>query len=147
MSVDRALWVGLVAAFGITTASAAPPDKISHGASANAVAVRNPSPGQAKRTATITVRAVGATMEFRTLGRLPTAFTVADGASQTFTNLQPGTYVVAQAPPIGVSTQVGPDQFVIEGGTLVQCSMPGSTHQFDLQRGDVQTCTYTALVG
>ena len=139
----RRLWLvalGLVAVFGIA-ASSTPP--ISNGASASAVAVRNPPPGQARKTATITVHAVGATMEFRTMGNLPAAFTVADGASQTFANLQPGTYVIVQAPPVGIYTQVGPDEYEVESGMQIACSMPGSVNQFDLHRGDALVCTYT----
>ena len=82
-------------------------------------------------------------MEFRTIGLNPAAFLVPAGGSRTFQNVKPGTYVVVQAPPVGVRTQVGPDQWEIEGGLTIECS-DGKPHQHDLLAGDDVVCTFTA---
>jgi len=93
----------------------------------------------ARRTTTITIEARGAAMEFRTFGL--GNFTVADGQSRRFV-VKPGTYTVVQAPPVGVSTQVAPDQYVITNGVLTECS-DGELHVHDVRLGSAVRCTYT----
>jgi hypothetical protein len=78
-------------------------------------------------------------MEFRTLGLSPGAF----AGSRTFHNLAPGRYVVVQAPPVGVYTQVGPGQWTVESGLTITCSDGVSGNQYDLAAGDNVVCTYT----
>jgi len=63
-------------------------------------------------------------MEFRTLGLPTPAFTLPAGGSRTWKNLAPGTYVVVQAPPIGAATQVGENEWVIEGGLQTDVGYP-----------------------
>jgi hypothetical protein len=82
-------------------------------------------------TATLTITASGADMEFRSIGLNPDGFLVRDGDSRTWQNLKPDTYVVVQAPPWG-------------GGLSVECSDGVSSHQYDLAAGDDLSCTFTA---
>ena len=80
----------------------------------------------------LTVRGVGAEMEFRTLGLRQTGFTLADGGSRSW-NLRPGRYVVVQAPPWG-------------GGLQISCSDGVSMNEYIIEAGDADlTCTFTAL--
>jgi hypothetical protein len=97
----------------------------------------------APTTARLTITAVGADMEFRTIGLTP-GFTLTAGQSRTFRRLPPGTYVVIQAPPVGVWTQVGPNQWEVTGGMQIQCSDGASSNQYDLVAGDQLSCTFTA---
>jgi len=85
----------------------------------------------APTTASLHVRAVGATMEFRTLGLPGFKFTLRDGRSKTWTGLSPGRYVVVQAPPWG-------------GGLRIQCSDGVSANQYNLSAGQNLTCTFIA---
>jgi hypothetical protein len=84
-------------------------------------------------------------MEFRTLGLPSTVFTLSAGGSRTFNKLQPGTYVVVQAPPVGVATQVGENEWTIEGGLQITCSDGISGNQYDLVAGENLTCTFTSV--
>ena len=82
---------------------------------------------------TLTIKVVGVAAEFRTLAptsgfTLPLAFAITANGSRTW-SLSPGTYIVAQAPPVD--------------GLWPTCNRPGSTHVFELRRGDNVTCTYT----
>jgi len=70
-----------------------------------------------------------ATMEFRTLGLPLGAFT----GPHTFNRLQPGRYVVVQAPPV-------------PGVLQVSCTN-GQTMQQDLVAGDDVTCTFSIVSG
>lgn len=102
-----------------------------------------PQAGAEAPTAKLTIRAVGATMEFRTIG-LVNGFTLADGQSRTFRRLTPGTYVVVQAPPVGVWTEIEPDHYEVTGGMQITCSDGVSSNQYDLVAGESLTCTFTA---
>ncbi len=82
-------------------------------------------------------------MEFQTLGMSPGSFNLDSGESRTWV-LKPGRYVVVQAPPIGVATQVGPNEYTIEGGLQIECSDGTSSNQYDLETGDNLTCVFTA---
>jgi hypothetical protein len=84
-------------------------------------------------------------MEFRTMGLPETGFTLAPGASKVFRRLAPGTYVVVQAPPVGVATQVGENEWTIEGGLQISCSDGESSNQYDLIAGENLTCTFTSV--
>ncbi len=86
------------------------------------------STADAPTTARLTITAIGATMEFRTLGLPATSFTLTDGTSRIFRRLQPGRYVVVQAPPWG-------------GPLHISCS-DGNGNQHDLAAGDNVTCTF-----
>ena len=81
-------------------------------------------------------------MEFRTLGLEP-AFSLAPGQRRVFRRLQPGTYVVVQAPPVGIHTQVAENEWSVESDLTVTCS-DGSSHQHDLQAGDDVSCIFSA---
>jgi len=86
--------------------------------------------------ATLTIRAVApgdpVGIEFRSLGLNPASFVVPNDGKRTFSNLPPGRYVVVQAPPR-------------EGWSLqVQCSDGESMNQYDLERGERLTCTFTS---
>jgi hypothetical protein len=100
--------------------------------------------GNAASSARLTVIAADATMEFRTLNLNPGAFTLAAGGSRTWQNLKPGRYVVVQAPPLGMATQVGPNEWTIEGGTSIHCTDGTSSNEYHLEAGDDLTCTFTA---
>ena len=101
-----------------------------------ALALLPATPVQARRLPrpTLTIKVVGVDAEFRTLAptrsvyTLPAAFAVPADGSRTWT-LSSGTYIVAQAPPVD--------------GLWPTCDRAGSTHVFDLRRGDNVTCTYT----
>ena len=110
-----------------------------------AVAMGSPptSSQAAQGNTKLTIRAVGAAMEFRTMGLPVEAFRLNAGASRTFRRLTPGRYVVVQAPPIGEATQVGPDQWIIESGLRISCSDSASSNQYDLVAGQQLTCTFT----
>jgi hypothetical protein len=89
------------------------------------------SSADAPTTARLTIAAVGADMEFRTLGGIDPAFTVLNGQRRVFRRLPPGRYVVVQAPP------------VVTVGLRIQCSDGVSSNQYDLQAGDALTCTFS----
>ena len=72
------------------------------------------------------------------------AFTLSDGAQRMFRRLPAGTYVVVQAPPVGVYTQVGENQWAVDSSVSVKCSDGVSTNQYDLSAGEQLTCTFTS---
>ena len=104
-----------------------------------------PSAGATAPNTRLTIRAQGAAMEFRTLGLPTPAFTLPAGGSRTWKNLAPGTYVVVQAPPIGAATQVGENEWTIEGGLQITCSDGVSMNEYELTAGERLTCTFTAI--
>jgi hypothetical protein len=89
------------------------------------------APSDAARPARLHIRAVGATLEFRTLGLPDPAFTLNAGQTKTWRGLAPGRYVVVQAPPR-------------PGGLQITCTDGHSAMQYDLAVGDNLTCTFTA---
>lgn len=96
-------------------------------------------------TARLTIRAQGSAMEFRSLGLPSPAFRLSAGSSRTWKNLPPGTYVVVQAPPVGVATQVAENEWSIEGGLQISCSDGESSNEYVLTAGERLTCTFTAI--
>ena len=94
------------------------------------IAGAQPSRADSPDTARLTIRVVGADMEFRTLGGIDPAFMIPADRSVTFRRLDPGRYVVVQAPPHG-------------GDLWIRCSDGTSMNQYDLDAGEDLTCIFS----